>query len=406
MFFGKKEDGPQQVNLESLDALLDESFDKKIIGVSAKAEAVLGGLDNARVQFKSACEKFAQLEQNPEVENFYINNINFLKDQKSSYTNALRHMIHKWEADLTKEGNTYVKYYSILSATDDFINGTLRANNNFKNVLYSYSKHLELFKKSFSLIERQRDALKRELARASKELEEYNKINTYVNELDDLIERINKMKGTHSFSSAADSNNPEREVKISGEISENEKKLSIINSEMSRLRNNVINLTTPLERTAKMFDHVATRKLHLREFMRDPLNNIKSESDYHSMRSMLEELKESIDEQKMAVKQEDRIKESVTKLLNSNIHEMIKRIGEIKKEKEILEDHVRLSKVALEKIKESKNREANAAQEIESMQKSTQQIHERINLLKGSIEQRFFEYYNKRILITGIDKYN
>ena len=62
------------------------------------------------MQFVEACKKFEELNVEPEIENYYINNANFIKTQKNFYSTALKHITDDWDVNTVSGANIYSKY--------------------------------------------------------------------------------------------------------------------------------------------------------------------------------------------------------------------------------------------------------------------------------------------------------
>ncbi len=79
-------------------------------------------------------------------------------------------------------------------------------------------------------------------------------------------------------------------------------------------------LILPLERISKKFDHLSVRKTTLSEFIADSTSRINNEGDYQEFKQLLSELRKSINEDKVEAKNNTRINESISELIDSNLY--------------------------------------------------------------------------------------
>ena len=79
-------------------------------------------------------------------------------------------------------------------------------------------------------------------------------------------------------------------------------------------------LILPLERISKKFDHLSVRKTTLSEFIADSTSRINNEGDYQKFKQLLSELRKSINEDKVEAKNNTRINESISELIDSNLY--------------------------------------------------------------------------------------
>ena len=169
MFFGHG-GSAADTKPDELYTLLNSHFDKKLRALDSRATGAFRGLNEAKRSYAEACEKFAAIEAEPDMEDMYVSSPRAIKEQKNSYVAVLIRILGEWDSGLAEGSNLHERWSIVLSRAEHFIEDTLRANSKFKHVLYSYSRHLDNFKRSFSSIERQKDLLKSALDRVGNEL--------------------------------------------------------------------------------------------------------------------------------------------------------------------------------------------------------------------------------------------
>ena len=187
MFFGGKPK-PEAIGLSALDQFLNSLFDKKLAGMDSKASRAAKELASAKSRFGEACQKFEEVAAEPQLEYFFIDNVNFIKGQKLAYSKALRRIMADWDTSESSASTIHGKYSAILSNAERFVGEVLKANTNFKKVLQAYPGHLDRFKGSFSLIERLTESLRNELGKAAPALSEYRTISGNLSRLHSLKE--------------------------------------------------------------------------------------------------------------------------------------------------------------------------------------------------------------------------
>jgi hypothetical protein len=394
----------EEISIGSLRTALDSYFDRKLGGFGSKAAGITRDLPNAKLQFSEACKKFEQLEAEPELEYFFIDNINFIKGQKLFYCRALRRIIDEWNIQIDDTATIYGRYSAILSNTEKFVNEVLKANNSFKKVIHSYPKHLDLLKGSFSPIEKIAESLRNELNRTGSALLEYNALSEQITKLSTLREELSYLnRDTNPQADGAaladgDRIN-EREQEALKEITEKERVLSKLHSEISDAHVKITSLVTPLERPSRKFDHTSSRKRKLSSFIADPVNTITDESDYAEFKLLLGELKKYVDSGDMDIKNSPRINENISALLNGNIHETVLLLRKLQKDESALRVELAASQASLNKLKELKGTSKKRAEDAEYRKKRASELDLKIAESKRVAEKLILDYYNKRISI-------
>ncbi len=405
MFFGRGDDKTEEVKEEALYGLLNSALDAKLKNSGSRASRYVKELNDARKAYEKACKNFAAVTADPHVENPYIDFTSTLKDQKNSYTITLIRILGDWDPAIPEGQNIYERYSKVLSGTEYFIEETLKANNKFKYVLYTYGNYFGDFKKSFALIERQRDLLKSELENAQNEISEYNitkgKIDTLRvlgKELNTANEMVNSLN--ESLKSASSSSKEAEENILETALSSQDKDMQELNRKISEINVRVSQFILPLERVSKKFDHLSVRKPTLSEFIADPTSRINNESDYQEFTKLLSELKKSITEGKIEAKNNSRINESISELMDPNLYVEIGTLKDLEGRRVELDRSIKMLRTDLSYIQQSKSSHEKVMSEIHSLETGEKETMQRVKDVKASIEKLFLEYYKKRIRIT------
>lgn len=406
MLFGRRDSGKaEEIEFGQLEGLLNSSFDQKLKNFDAKNSGIIKELPRAKLQFSEACRGFEELNVEPEIENYYINNANFIKTQKTFYSNALKRIVNDWDISTINAPNIYSKYNFVLSNMEKFVSETLKANTSFKQVLHSYAKYLDSFKKSFSFVEKLRDSLKTGLDRMDRELSEYNILTDRIRKLVLLKEEVELVDKTiNEFSSGAipKEGDTSSEDEILRSIQQKESELSAVIATNSNLHNKISSITNPLERPSRKLDHISTKKTELYQFVTDPISTLNNESDYREFILLVEELKKSVDSGVIDTKNNAKVAETISELLTTDLYSMVMTYKSHQKKESDLVAEIKSSRSILNKIKEDKYNSEKMIKDAELLKNRESEIATDIENAKKSISKLFSEYYKKEISIIGI----
>lgn len=395
----------EAVGLDMLDSLLSSLFDSKLKALEARGSRTVKELSSARGRFGEACQKFEGVADEPQLEYFFIDNVNFIKGQKLAYTKALRRIMAEWEIPDSGASTIYERYSAIASGAGRFIGEVLGANTNFKKVLQAYPGRLDLFKGSFSLIERLTESLRNELGRAAPALAEYRNINNQLSRLHSLKDEADAMRremlqmgeaAHHGTESAESSEEQGILVGISGKRGE----LSEVNRESSLLHQRIARLTGALERPSKKFDHVVQRKRGLNQFIRDPIGSLNSGSDYGDFRALIDEMAKQVESGGIEAKNTVRIREAVAELIDADIYGMVEGYKRLGQRASSLQGEIKSLEDRLARLGDERKSSQRASESKESVGRRAAETAARMDGVKGEIERLFLEYYGRRISIT------
>lgn len=404
MFFGRKPE-PEKVDAANLIPLLNRMFDKKLGNLEHRASGITKELESMKAEFSRVCGEFEKLDAPPYTEDLWNPNINSIKSQKAAYASALRNVISKLSLEAGDAQNAYSRYKSILLNVEEATGSILHYNSNFKLILYCYSNHLRGFKKTFSDIERLRDALKSELDSRAGYFNIYNSIAEQISRLDIFTEEAEAAeRGIAAIESSLNSTDDgeieksekDAEQKVQQKMSE----LSSVNKKLSELQNRVNLLVTPLDRASKKFDHLSPRKKRLSNFIADPMAAIQNEPEYNEFVDLLNELKSSVESGKVEVKNKPEIISAISRLVESNIYVSMQSLEPVRMQKYDLEKEVRELERIRDAIKAAKEGKAKSLQKIESLKADVKRIASSKEQLKASIEKSFSDNYSKQISIA------
>ncbi len=402
MIFGGGE--PDKVEINALEAKLNELFDKKLESLDSKASSIVREFGRAKEQFGNACDLFEQLDAQPDTEDLYNANVNAIRNQKSLYARALKKIIA--DLELAPEGapNRYNRYFQILANVEACNTEMLRTNAHFRLVVHCYSNHLGNFKKSSSYMEKLMAMMKSELDRRKTELSEYNSIREQILKLDIQAKELEVLKSRNESMRKGPgqdrtSSIDREEHDFAAQLESKRSELASLRSQASSLHESVMSLVTPLDRAAKKFDYMSARKRPLHAFVSDPVSNLSSETEYGEFKKMVGELKENLDAGKIDIKNSAAVSGAAARILDSDIYAMAESFRFMSDKKLKLENDVKNLEMELNYIGTYKMNAEKATHSIEAMQKSIQDVQHSLETSKSAIEKLFLDHYGKRISI-------
>ncbi|MDE1768321.1 MAG: hypothetical protein KGH69_04870 [Candidatus Micrarchaeota archaeon] len=402
MFFGKKE--TESIALEDLEELLESLFERKLGSLGSRAAAIASELAGSKSGFSDECDMLERLEAEPYVEELWSPNIGSIKGQKAIYARTLRQINDRLSLEADEALNTYDRYRAMLQDIGQAKESMLKANADFKLILYCYSKHLNGFKRRFSSMERLESSLRKELDSRSREASEYSETKEAISKLRLMTEELQVLnEGISAVSSSLEGKdseaNPDVHERISKELSGKQEELSAVKTDISRIRSRMDELTLPLERPSKKLDHLSARRRKLHDFIADPLGSIASDEDYDEFRAMLTELKESLDKGTVDVKNRGTALNAIEELSNMDIREKAASLRQSMERKTALEEEIRILTQALADTQDEMKAKERSSRDREGMrQKENETMHSREEA-KRKVERLFETYYRKRISI-------
>jgi len=404
MRFGKHE--PEKIKPDELEKLLNSLFEKKLDQFEPKAHAIINELKKSKLEFSEACNELKELKAEPYTEDIRPQTINFIKSQKGLYADALRRNISNMNLEPINALNSYEKYKLILSNVDKVTNEVLKSNANFKQAMYCYSDHLGNFKRSFSAIERLMEALRHEIESRSKEASEYAALKEHISKLNlqsDELEVLNQSANAlREFLNNKDKDMVGKdESKLSESLSSKRSELSSVRSEISKLSERINLLTSPLERSAKKFDHVSAKKKQLHYFLEDPITRISNEFEYIEFMTLVKELKGAVEKGTIETKNKPGTTSLISALLDSDIYNIINSLKSLQLKRSEIENEINILEIALVDIKKGKDASSKAAQEIATIEERAKEITKSMTSTKSTIEAMFSDYYHKQMSIIS-----
>ncbi|MDE1768103.1 MAG: hypothetical protein KGH64_04225 [Candidatus Micrarchaeota archaeon] len=400
--FGSK--GADKIPSAELMQLLNSIFNKRFAQLESRAAGITLQLTKEKERFAMSCDNFERLNAEPYTEDLWNPNINAINSQKAAYSTKLRNLVSEMDLSTQDALDVYSRYRDILLAVDDATEKILKANADFKIVLYCYSNHLREFKKSFSSIEQLRDTLKKELESRAADYEIYYRICSNISRLHQHTEELELLNGSISAlcetsGSIDESSIGREEAEVSRKISEKAKELQAAAAQISDLSNSINMLVAPLRKASRKFDHASGRKIHITDFIEDPINTIKGKEDYDRFIDLVLDLKKYVDADSSDVKNRESTIASITALAASDMLSDINGLEGMKSRKRAIESEIRDLERIMDGLKEGRSGIASSAHEMERMHKAAEELERSRIKLKEQIEKEFLDNYSKKISI-------
>ena len=402
MLFGRSE--PEKVRLDELDALAARLFEKRLGSFGARSEGTIRSMARAAEEFADACERLGELNAEPYMEDLYFASASSIKGQKALYAKAIKRIISEMNLEIGEGANAYEKSKAALMRVDSATNEMLKTNAGFKTVLYSYSNHMGAFKRAFSAIERLREELHREIESRSGEAREYEEVMREAEKLRLTLEEIRifreSMDALGRSLGGADRKGAEAiEERILKDLAEKKGELAEANAQASRLSERISLMTAPLERPSRKQDHLSLKKIHISEFISDPINRIRGEEDYSEFSSLLKEMRENVESGKIDTKNREGTLSAINALMDFDIRNAIDSLRSLRERGMAVSDEIRTIERTIGEIKKGREGLERSMKDISLTRERAEAAERSVDSIKASIEKMFSEYYRKPISI-------
>ncbi|MEM0154619.1 MAG: hypothetical protein QW814_02175 [Methanothrix sp.] len=402
-FFSKE---PKQVDLalDSCESYLKERFEAISSPVINKCSPILSRLASALDDFSASIEKFSRIEKDPDEEFAGRMSISFIKTQKPKYIESLNNSISSLNEALQsiKYDTKYEDIRGVQVTYADFISRLLSINANFKGVVMGYSEEMKLFKKPFQLLEKNLKDLDYELNKFEQGFRSYialkdeiGKAVSLKNELHIYAEEPDKpMSDSNSESLEAEKSEIEGKLNtVKGSILNLENKYNSIRSEIELV-------LKPLERAARKYDHLSSKKTSLANIISSPISSIGSELSYDSFIMMLKEMGAKISDKSIKIDNATQVLDQINDALNAGIDSAIAEAKSLAEQKaELISQEKDYENRLYETRKKAINIESAHRSRVAASEHRVE-ISMRIENAKATIEKMFMQYYNSKVHIT------
>ncbi len=406
MLFGRgKQKDSEDVLVIHLVPLLNELFDRKLGSLEAKAHSIVVGIRASRDAFLEACSAFEASEAEPDREGLRNVSQTFINEQKKAYINALRRILSAEAAG--ESDNIYNRYESELANIEYAKNEILKVNARFRLVLESYSNGLDMFRASFSSMERYAKALKAELTLRSREVGEYREILESIQKLVAFREELEEIrKASADIGGSANEARSSKEQEMSQvrmKISELGERLTAANKGISDIKSRISLTMAPLAKATKKYEHGMQSKKVLSYYIENPVDTLfRATEEYGQFYKNVLSLKKEMESGKVDVKNRQQAIAAADFILSGTLSALIEEIGVLESSrKPIVDEMAELERISRD-ISRAERGEAERIRSASDIIKEEENIRKAQKMLKGQIESLFERYY-KRLIKIDID---
>lgn len=396
---------PDNVRPDALEALLNSAFEKELGQFDERMSKLVTQLKEAFAQFAASVEEFKKVKGNPDVEDMYGASPSSIAAQKESYARTLGRTAAVTIEPKGDAANSYERYRPIFESASAAANEILGANFRFKQVMYGYAGHLSGLKASYSSIERHVSAMGLEFSQRSGDLASYNELKGRISRLESDIQELAGLAGAMAAleGMAAGSDGDAARTAESGMRARLEGKARELEEQRRRnafIRDRITQLTLPLERASKKFDHVSGAKRSLSKFVSDPAGTITSDLEYAAFTAMAKNMQRSISSGEIALKSAEETNERINELLNSDLYGIITELRAAAAVELELERECKSLDSELAGLRGASESMARSREELEAMARRGEALESSISEGKRAIEGLFLRRYSMRIRIT------
>lgn len=403
MFFGRGgSDKIENISLDNLPIFLNDTFDKRLGNLEMKASYLVAEMEASKRSFIEACERFEKSLNGPDLEYMRVASQTFIKEQKGAYTTALRRMFVR-QVDKQHE-NAYIRYKAKLDEIETIINEILKINNKFKAVLQAYSNELDMFKSSFSSMEKHAKALRYEIDSRAREFEEYrsvmgnvDKILAFYDELEMTnkarAELENKSATKETDASALRTTESARESKVA--------ELALISKSISEIKSKAQAMLAPLDKAARKYEHGLHVKRPISYYLDSPIEHFsRNRVEYTEFSKSISSLKKEIESGKIDLKNRSGIQGAIDFVLSGALMGLVEEVEMLDDKKRPIQSEVSELELVGRDLTRAERSKTERNRSISEIKGDIERINKAIEMTKRSIEELFLKYYKKRVNIT------
>ena len=395
--FGRE--GTEEVMAADLVSFVGVLFEKSLGNLLKVGEARRGRLLAAKASLLAACTEFEKSEAELYLEDLYNTSPESVKSRKTAYARSIEKAIG---AEWQEHGaNTYERLNAEALESRSAINTVLKLNAEFRTVVYAYSNSLQKVKKGFSELESALRALENELSRREPDYGRYREVRGKAEELSLLLKEKGEAELEIENPSAGPKETDFHETDIKKEIEKMQKEKEEVEKARAAIIRKTESFTKPLERTARMFDHVSLEKRRIEPFVASPFSYLNTEDDWKYVKGKFGDIRSSIGSQEGKARSSDAVSRALDSLISSDLWSEKKGLVEMERELERIEERIRSLRRDYEMAVSLMAHAANETARRERALKTLKEINGKIDLLSASIEQSVLKEYGRRIKVSA-----
>lgn len=398
MFFGRGADA-KECNISDLIPCLNEQFSRKVSRIDSRCTRIISGINSSKDALLSACDDFAQLSEEPDIEFRRITSTTYVKDLKTAYVTALKRTLQSSSGG-TQHPTQYHLYEAELAAADALINEVLRTNKKFKLVLDGYAKHLDKFKRAFSSIEAHTSELRLQIAAHSIDRDHYNELQAHIARITALAEeqsalgkKIRELENPGQEGAGGLADNPAKDS-----ISQKRAEIGSIAEEIAHIGSETSVLLSIIEKAARKHDYSSLSKKKLSSFIE---NRSLISTDYEAFLSEIGSLKKELEGGTIDIKNRDEVLRAANAIANGRIAEQMERQKILEGKKAAVEAELRGLERIEREISELESSKKNRQATLERARAEMKEAAENVRTEKATVERLFLEFFKKQITVVA-----
>ena len=407
MFF-KKPDIIKQVPFTELARYTDSMFDSKISKVMDSVERSVSSLSEEAARFAELSEKFSSADLEPDME--YIEHMSegFIKSQKATYSKSLYSILTERAGSIDAPADTRYERIKLKKESYEYmLQEILKLNSKFSMILVGYSKQMDAFKREFSKMDKILKGINDQMKGVSEEVDAYNQINEEIARMMANIESINEASSRKS-GLKIDRNEKEDEKlrnaisSIESERSSYESKMHSLEDEEKAMRHRIVSILQPLSRASRIYDHESKRKVHITEFIGDPIHLLANTDNYNIFEAELRKMREYILSNSSKFKGHESDASQISDVLSSDIPSMMAKLQHVETEANAIKERIAGLSSKLHEIEREKDKTEERFGELADQEERLRKSYASIIDSKSKIERLCFEAYKSRLSITDL----
>ncbi len=407
MFF-KKPDIVKQVPFTELARYMDSMFDSKISKVMDSVERSISSLSEEAARFAELSEKFYSADLEPDME--YIEHMSegFIKSQKATYSKSLYSILTERAGSIDAPADTrYERIKLKKEAYEYMLQEILKLNSKFSMILVGYSKQMDSFKREFSKIDKMLKGINDQLKGVSEEVDAYNRINEEIALMMANVESVNEASSRKSGLKIDRNEKADEKLRnaisaVEAERSSYESKMHSLEDEEKAMRHGIISILQPLSRASRIYDHESKGKVHITEFIGDPICLLSDIDNYHAFESELRKMREYILSNPSKFKGHESDASQISNAISSDIPRMMAKLQHIETEANAIKEHIAALSSKLHEMERERDKTEEKFGELADQDERMRKSYASIMDSKTKIERLCFEAYKARLSITGL----
>ncbi len=399
MFFGRGAE-EEEVREHDLVNALNESFNRKMLGLESKASRIAGAISRSRSDLDDACERFRDLQKDPDTDFTRSSSAAYIREQKKAYTGMLKRIIAFHTCD-GSGSTTYDAYYSKMQDTEALLNEILKANTTFKMVLDAYPNDLGAFKRAFSSLENGWRMLRMEIEARGMDIDEYRTLLVRIRELAALADEQNVVNESITDLSKEEPGSARTEEieKVRAKIGTLKAKGEEIGRKATELNTEMSIILGTIDKPARKHDYLSMHKPKLTPLLASP-SQLAQDGRYDEFYRQVGETKEEIEKGVITVKNEGEVRSAINLIMSGRVRAIIDGIEEMRVNREPVENEMHDLERTLAELEGAIRGASERESALNRMRKRLEEISRERDDLRGKISLLFFSYYKRKVKVA------